>query len=86
MGRHLPCDPGHGVLPPQGHLAQCGGRAYEGQQSDINFRQVIFLLFFQFLVRNARGKIIEEAEEKRDALIVTFKVFKFVPTLSGLTL
>ena len=37
-------------------------------------------------MRNARGKIIEEAEEKRDALIVTFKVFKFVPTLSGLTL
>ena len=28
----------------------------------------------KFLVRNARGKIIEDAEEKRDALIVTFKV------------
>lgn len=27
----------------------------------------------KFLVRNARGKIIEDAEEKRDALIVTFK-------------
>ena len=75
MGRHLPCDPGHGVLPPPGELAQCGGRAYEGeQQIDIFTQSVIFLLFFQFLVRNARGKIIEEAEEKRDALIVTFKV------------
>ena len=28
----------------------------------------------KFLVRNARGKIIEEAVEKRDALIVTFRV------------
>ena len=28
----------------------------------------------KFLVRNARGKIIEDAEEKRDSLIVTFKV------------
>ena len=28
----------------------------------------------KFLVRNARGKIVEDAEEKRDSLIVTFKV------------
>ena len=28
----------------------------------------------KFLVRNARGKIIEDAVEKRDALIVTFRV------------
>jgi len=27
----------------------------------------------KFLVRNARGKIVEDAEEKRDSLIVTFK-------------
>ena len=28
----------------------------------------------KFLVRNARGKIIEDAEEKRDGLIQTFQV------------
>ena len=30
----------------------------------------------KFLVRNARGKIIEDAEEKRDSLIQTFQVRK----------
>ena len=28
----------------------------------------------KFLVRDARGKIIEDAEEKRDSLIQTFQV------------
>ena len=42
--------------------------------SQIFCSQSNFSAFFQFLVRNARGKIIEDAEEKRDALIVTFKV------------
>ena len=28
----------------------------------------------KFLVRNARGKIVEDAEEKRDSLIKTFQV------------
>ena len=32
---------------------------------------------FSLQVRNARGKIVEGAQEKRDQLIQTFKVFLF---------
>ena len=54
----------------------------EGGLMKVNWEKYILFIFgfhifsfcFQFLVRNARGKIIEDAEEKRDALIVTFKV------------
>ena len=54
--------------------------------SQIFCPQSHFSSLFQFLVRNARGKIIEDAEEKRDALIVTFKVGKnVVPSMSRLT-
>ena len=34
----------------------------------------------KFLVRNARGKIIEDPEEKRDSLIQTFQVLYFIYT------
>ena len=36
----------------------------------------------KFLVRNARGKIIEDAEEKRDDLIQTFQVIGHVLFIS----
>ena len=61
-------------LPRVIWLSVEGGLMKVNRRIDIFAQSVIFLLFFQFLVRNARGKIIEEAEEKRDALIVTFKV------------
>ena len=35
---------------------------------------MMMMIIMVFLIRNARGKIVEDAEEKRDALVVTFKV------------
>ena len=78
VGRNLPGCPGHDLLPAPGALAQCGGRAHEGNIFPIklfsNIYMYPYILLAKFLVRNARGKIIEEAQEKRDALIVTFQV------------